>query len=391
MKRMKKKVVILGSTGSIGTQTLDVIRHQGDIEVIGLSANSQLDKIEEQIMAFHPQMVCMMSEDKAKALRERLKNNGIQTEVVSGLSGLVQVATLSEADVVVTAVVGMIGLVPTVEAIKAGKTIALANKETLVTAGDLVMGLAKEKNVPILPVDSEHSAIFQSLQGNRHESIDKLILTASGGPFRAFSKEQLNEVTVEQALKHPNWVMGSKITIDSATLMNKGLEVIEAKHLFNVAPSEIDVVVHKESIVHSMVAYKDGSVIAQLGMPDMRHPIAYALNYPERRGADYIEKLDLVKISQLSFEAPRMNDFPCLQLAYDALEIGGTMTAVLNATNEEVVALFLNKQISFMQIPEIIHRVMDQHISISKPDLEQILECDKWARKYCREQVAKCY
>lgn len=388
---MKKKVVILGSTGSIGTQTLDVIRHQGDIEVIGLSANSQLDKIEEQIMAFHPQMVCMMSEDKAKALRERLKNNGIQTEVVSGLSGLVQVATLSEADVVVTAVVGMIGLVPTVEAIKAGKTIALANKETLVTAGDLVMGLAKEKNVPILPVDSEHSAIFQSLQGNRHESIDKLILTASGGPFRAFSKEQLNEVTVEQALKHPNWVMGSKITIDSATLMNKGLEVIEAKHLFNVAPSEIDVVVHKESIVHSMVAYKDGSVIAQLGMPDMRHPIAYALNYPERRGADYIEKLDLVKISQLSFEAPRMNDFPCLQLAYDALEIGGTMTAVLNATNEEVVALFLNKQISFMQIPEIIHRVMDQHISISKPDLEQILECDKWARKYCREQVAKCY
>lgn len=391
MKRMKKKVVILGSTGSIGTQTLDVIRHQGDIEVIGLSANSQIDKIEEQIMAFHPQIVCMMSEDKAKALRERLKNKGIQTEVVSGIEGLIQVATLSEADMVVTAVVGMIGLVPTVEAIKAGKTIALANKETLVTAGDLVMGLAKEKNVPILPVDSEHSAIFQSLQGNTHESIEKLILTASGGPFRTFSKEQLNRVTVEQALKHPNWVMGSKITIDSATLMNKGLEVIEAKHLFNVAPSEIDVVVHKESIVHSMVAYKDGSVIAQLGMPDMRHPIAYALNYPERRGADYIEKLDLVKISQLSFEAPRIEDFPCLQLAYDALEIGGTMTAVLNAANEEVVASFLNKHVSFMQIPEIIHRVMDQHISISKPDLEQILECDKWARKYCREQVAKCY
>ncbi len=388
---MKKKVVILGSTGSIGTQTLDVIRHQGDIEVIGLSANSQIDKIEEQIMAFHPQIVCMMSEDKAKALRERLKNKGIQTEVVSGIEGLIQVATLSEADMVVTAVVGMIGLVPTVEAIKAGKTIALANKETLVTAGDLVMGLAKEKNVPILPVDSEHSAIFQSLQGNTHESIEKLILTASGGPFRTFSKEQLNRVTVEQALKHPNWVMGSKITIDSATLMNKGLEVIEAKHLFNVAPSEIDVVVHKESIVHSMVAYKDGSVIAQLGMPDMRHPIAYALNYPERRGADYIEKLDLVKISQLSFEAPRIEDFPCLQLAYDALEIGGTMTAVLNAANEEVVASFLNKHVSFMQIPEIIHRVMDQHISISKPDLEQILECDKWARKYCREQVAKCY
>ena len=388
---MKKKVVILGSTGSIGTQTLDVIRHQGDIEVIGLTANSQIDKLEKQISEFTPQMVCVMREDKAEALRERLKCKGIQTEVVSGVSGLVQVATLQEAEVVVTAVVGMVGLVPTMEAIKAGKAIALANKETLVTAGDLVMGLAKEKNVPILPVDSEHSAIFQSLQGNTHESIDKLILTASGGPFRAFSKEQLSEVTVEQALKHPNWVMGSKITIDSATLMNKGLEVIEAKHLFDVAPSEIDVVVHKESIVHSMVAYKDGSVIAQLGMPDMRHPIAYALNYPERRGADYIEKLDLVKISKLSFEAPRMEEFPCLQLAYDALEIGGTMTAVLNAANEEVVASFLKKQIRFMQIPEIIHRVMDQHISISKPNLEQILECDKWARKYCREQVAKCY
>ncbi|MBP3889177.1 MAG: 1-deoxy-D-xylulose-5-phosphate reductoisomerase [Cellulosilyticum sp.] len=388
---MKKKVVILGSTGSIGTQTLDVITKQGDIEVLGLTANSQIDLLEKQIETFHPQVVCVMREDKAQLLSERLKEKNLKTEVVTGVEGLVKVATLEEAEVVVTAVVGMIGLLPTIEAIKAGKTIALANKETLVTAGDLVMGLAREKGVDILPVDSEHSAIFQSLQGNTHKSIDRLILTASGGPFRTYTKEQLQEVTVEQALKHPNWVMGSKITIDSASLMNKGLEVIEAKHLFDVKPSEIDVVVHKESIVHSMVAYKDGSVIAQLGMPDMRHPIAYALNYPERRQATYIEKLDLVKIGALSFEAPRIDDFPCLKLAYDALEEGGTMGAVLNAANEIVVASFLNKEISFLQIPEFIHRTMDQHICISKPSLEQILESDRWAREYCREQVSKCY
>ncbi len=388
---MKKKVVILGSTGSIGTQTLDVIMHQGDIEVLGLSANSQIELLEKQIETFHPQVVCVMREDKAEILKNRLKEKRLKTEVVTGIQGLVKVATLEEAEIVVTAVVGMIGLLPTVEAIKLGKTIALANKETLVTAGELVMTLAKEKGVEILPVDSEHSAIFQSLQGNTHKSIERLILTASGGPFRTFTKEQLKAVTVEQALKHPNWVMGSKITIDSASLMNKGLEVIEAKHLFNVKPSEIDVVVHKESIVHSMVSYKDGSVIAQLGMPDMRHPIAYALNYPERREATYIEKLDLVKIGSLSFEAPRMEDFPCLKLAYDALAEGGTMGAVLNAANEVVVASFLNKEISFLQIPEFIHRTMDKHICISKPSLEQILECDRWAREYCREQVSKCY
>lgn len=387
---MKKKVVILGSTGSIGTQTLDVIAHQGDIEVLGLTANSQIDLLEEQIEAFHPVMVCVMREDKAQLLRERLKAKNSSVEVVSGLEGLVQVATLQEATIVVTAVVGMIGLVPTVEAIKAGKTIALANKETLVTAGELVMKLAREKGVDILPVDSEHSAIFQSLQGNTHESIDRLILTASGGPFRTFTKEQLENVTVEQALKHPNWVMGSKITIDSASLMNKGLEVIEAKHLFNVAPSEIEVVVHKESIVHSMVAYRDGSVIAQLGNPDMRHPIAYALNYPERREAAYIEKLDLVKMASLSFEAPRIEDFPCLGLAYDALKEGGTMTAVLNAANEEVVASFLERRVHFLQIPEMIHRVMEKHICISNPNLDQILESDQWARSYCRKLVSEC-
>ena len=386
-----KKIVILGSTGTIGTQTLDVITHNQDIEVIGLTANSHIDILEEQIKRFNPKVVCMMQEDKARELKERLRQQNIKTEVVCGQEGLITVATLEEAEIVVTSVVGMIGLLPTIEAIKAGKTIALANKETLVAAGEMVMNLAKEKGVSILPVDSEHSAIFQSLQGNSEKSIDKLVLTASGGPFRIFSKEQLKAVTVEQALKHPNWVMGSKITIDSATLMNKGLEVIEAKYLFDVAPSQIDVVVHKESIIHSMVSYKDGSTIAQLGMPDMRHPIAYALYYPVRQAAHYIEKLDLVKLGSLSFEAPRKDAFPCLQLAYDALEAGGTMAAVLNAANEEVVASFLNKQITFMQIPEIIHTVMDKHICINRPSLEQILECDRWAREYSREQVAKCY
>lgn len=388
---MTKRVAILGSTGSIGTQTLDVIKHNQDIEVVGLTANSRIDLLEEQIKQFKPKIVCVMHEEKARMLKNRLDSQNISVEVVCGVDGLSTVATIEEADIVVTAVVGMIGLIPTMEAIKARKTIALANKETLVTAGELVMHLAKEKNVSILPVDSEHSAIFQCLQGNAHQSIDKLILTASGGPFRSFSKDELANVSVEQALKHPNWVMGSKITIDSATLMNKGLEVIEAKHLFDVSPSQIDVVVHKESIIHSMVAYQDGSTIAQLGMPDMRHPIAYALYYPERKAADYIHKLDLVAMSNLSFEAPRKDDFPCLQLAYDALEIGGTMTAVLNAANEEVVASFLNKQISFMQIPEIIHTVMDKHICINRPSLEQILECDRWAREYSREQVTKCY
>lgn len=386
-----KKMVILGSTGSIGTQTLDVVEKQGDIQVLGLTANSSIDLLEEQIKRFNPYIVCVMQENKANQLRERLKAQDIGIEVTSGIEGLVQVATLEEAEIVVTAVVGMIGLMPTVEAIKKGKTIALANKETLVTAGELVMTLAKEKKVAILPVDSEHSAIFQSLQGSHPDEIDHLILTASGGPFRTWPSKRFKEIQVEDALKHPNWSMGSKITIDSATLMNKGLEVIEAKHLFQVKPSQIEVVVHKESIIHSMVAYQDGSVIAQLGMPDMRHPIAYALNYPERKKASYIETLDFIKLGQLSFEAPRFEDFPCLKYAYEALESGGTMTAVLNAANEEVVTAFLNRRISFLQIPEIIHRVMEAHININKPSLEEILECDTWARNYCRKRVNECY
>ncbi len=381
--------MILGSTGSIGTQTIDVVSRSEEMEVIGLAAYSNIDLLEAQIDKLKPELVCVMLPEKARLLQERLKSKGEAVRVVSGEEGLVTLATLEEATVVVTAVVGMIGLKPTLAAIEAGKTIALANKETLVTAGELVMRRAKEKGVMILPVDSEHSAIFQSLQGNTHESISKLVLTASGGPFRTYSKEALESVTVEEALKHPNWAMGSKITIDSASLMNKGLEVIEAKYLFDVAPSQIDVVVHKESIIHSMVSYKDGSTIAQLGQPDMRHPIAYALNYPVREAAPYIEPLDLTEIGALHFEPPKRELFPCLQYAYDALAAGGTMPAVLNAANEVVVACFLERKIKFLDIPKIIHMVMASHICISRPTLEEILASDAWAREYSRKKVSE--
>lgn len=387
---MQKKIAILGSTGSIGTQTLDIVRRDPNMEVVSLSAHSNIDLLEEQIKEFRPQLVCVMKEEKAEELKKRLKRTSYEIDVVTGVEGLIEVATLNEAEIVVTAVVGMIGLLPTIRAIEAKKTIALANKETLVTAGELVMNLAKEHGVSILPVDSEHSAVFQCLRGNKHGEIENIILTASGGPFREYTKEQLENVTVEQALNHPNWKMGSKITIDSATLMNKGLEVIEAKHLFDVAPEQIDVVVHKESIVHSMVEYVDGSTIAQLGMPDMRHPIGYALYYPERTHLDCISKLKLAEIKNLSFEHPRKDVFPCLQYAYDALKVGGTMPAVLNAANEIVVEAFLNGKISFMEIPQIIHNVMEEHICISSPTLEQILESDAWARACSRKKVDKC-
>ena len=387
---MQKKIAILGATGSIGTQTLDVARKDKNLSVVGLSAHSNIDLLEEQIKEFKPRVVCVMLEDKAAALQERLIDAGMDTKVTTGLEGLVEIATLEEADIIVTAVVGMIGLLPTIKAIEAKKTIALANKETLVTAGELVMKLAKENGVEILPVDSEHSAIFQCLRGNKHEEVEQIILTASGGPFREYTKEQLENVTVEEALNHPNWKMGSKITIDSATLMNKGLEVIEAKYLFDVLPEQIDVVVHKESIVHSMVEYVDGSTIAQLGMPDMRHPIGYALYYPDRTHLECIPKLRLAEIKSLSFEAPKKDVFPCLQYAYDALEIGGTMPAVLNAANEVVVEAFLNGKITFTEIPKIIHTVMEEHICISSPTLEQILESDAWARTCSRKKVDKC-
>ena len=387
---MHKKIAILGATGSIGTQTIDVVKRDKNLIVVGLTAHSNIDLLEAQIREFKPQAVCVMLEEKAKVLKERLINANIDTRLISGVEGLVEIATLAEADIIVTAVVGMIGLVPTIKAIEAKKTIALANKETLVTAGELVMKLAKENNVSILPVDSEHSAIFQCLRGNKHAEIEQIILTASGGPFREYTKEQLENVTVDQALNHPNWKMGSKITIDSATLMNKGLEVIEAKHLFNVKPEQIDVVVHKESIVHSMVEYVDGSTIAQLGMPDMRHPIGYALYYPNRTHLECIPKLKLAEIKNLSFEAPKKDVFPCLQYAYDALEMGGTMPAVLNAANEVVVEAFLQGKITFTEIPQIIHTVMNAHICISSPTLEEILESDAWARAYSRKKVDKC-
>ena len=386
---MQKKIVILGSTGSIGTQTLDVVKQNKDIQVVGLAAYSNIALLEEQINIFKPRVVCVMLPEKAQLLQQRLKEKQISVEIVCGEEGLATLATLEEADMIITAVVGMIGLKPTLAAIGAGKTIALANKETLVTAGELVMNLAKEKGVAILPVDSEHSAIFQALRGNEPKSISKIVLTASGGPFRTYTQEQLEKVTVEAALKHPNWAMGSKITIDSASLMNKGLEVIEAKYLFDVAPSQIDVVVHKESIIHSMVTYVDGSTMAQLGQPDMRHPIAYALYYPERRVAPFIKPLDFAQIGSLSFEAPKTQLFPCLQYAFDALEVGGTMPAVLNAANEVVVASFLNREIRFLGIPKIIHMVMEKHICINRPTLEDILGCDEWAREYSRKKVAE--
>lgn len=382
-----KKITILGSTGSIGTQTLDVMKHDDTLSVVGLTTHTNIDLLEEQIKAFQPECVCVMNEEKSRILKDRLVLQGIMTEVTTGIEGLIKVACLESAEIVVTAVVGMIGLLPTIEAIKKKKTIALANKETLVTAGEIVMALAREHQVSILPVDSEHCAIFEALKGNRHEEVNRIILTASGGPFRDYTKEQLEHVTLEQALKHPNWSMGSKITIDSATLMNKGLEVIEAKYLFDVAIDQIDVVVHKESIIHSMVEYKDGSTMAQLGMPDMRHPIAHALHYPDRKETPYIPNLDWTTLKTLSFDTPKKDLFPCLQFAYDALRIGGTMPAVLNAANEIAVAAFLESKISFGQIPQIIHEVMDNHICINKPSLGEILEADAWAREYSRKKV----
>ena len=386
---MTKKIALLGSTGSIGTQTLEVVANDPSLEVVGLTVHHNIDLLEEQIKMFHPRLVCVMDEKKALELQERVRAQGINVEVLAGMEGLIAVATMEEADTVLTAVVGMIGLLPTIEAIKKGKVIALANKETLVTAGELVMGAAKTHQVSILPVDSEHSAIFQCLRGNEHQSISKLILTASGGPFRDYTKEMLQDVTVEAALKHPNWSMGSKITIDSASLMNKGLEVIEAKHLFDVTPEQIDVIVHRESIIHSMVEYKDGSTMAQLGLPNMMHPIAYALYYPERKPTSCVHPLDFTKVSKLTFDPPKKDLFPCLQLAYDALMVGGTMPAVLNAANEVAVDAFLKKQITFLQIPQIIHEVMARHICINRPSLDEIIGIDEWARVMSRQEVQK--
>ncbi|HSQ89169.1 1-deoxy-D-xylulose-5-phosphate reductoisomerase [Romboutsia sp.] len=376
-----KKISILGSTGSIGKQTLDVVRQNKDkFEVVAISANSSVDLLLQQIKEFKPKYVAVYDEVSALKLKSMIPND-INIEVLSGMEGLKVISSLSEIDVLLTAIVGMIGLVPTLEAIKNGKDIALANKETLVCAGDLVMSEAKKYGVNILPVDSEHSAIFQCLNGEKNKEIEKIILTASGGPFRGKTKEDLLNVTKNQALKHPNWSMGRKISIDSSTLMNKGLEVIEAKWLFGVQHDQIDVVVHPQSIIHSMVQFIDSSVMAQLGCPDMRLPIQYALTYPDRIVNDF-ERLDLAKIATLTFENPDLDTFPCLKLAYDTLKMGGTYSAVLNSANEVLVNEFLEDKIGFYDIPYYIEKTLEAHNSIEKPNLEEILQIDKWAREY---------
>lgn len=368
-----KKVAILGSTGSIGTQTLDVARNNGDLEIVALAAGSNVKLMEAQIREFHPSLAAMWTEEKAKELKAAVAD--LDVKVVSGMDGLLEVATCEKSEILVTAIVGMIGIRPTIAAMKAGKDIALANKETLVTAGHLIIPLAEECGVRILPVDSEHSAIFQCLHGEKRGQLAKILLTASGGPFRGRKKEELKDVQVEDALKHPNWSMGRKITIDSATLVNKGLEMMEARWLFGVEPKDIQIVVQPKSIIHSMVEYVDGAVIAQLGTPDMKLPIQYALYYPDRR---YLpgERLDFWSLSQITFEKPDMENFPGLKLAFDAAAAGGSLPTVYNAANERAVAKFLNREIGFLEIPELIGECMARHQVIQNPTVEQILEVE---------------
>ena len=371
-----KKIAILDSTGSIGTQTLDVVReHSDELQVVALAAGSNKERLKEQIKEFHPKLVSLSDEKKAQELKEELA--GEQVEVVCGMEGLIEVAGADSADVVVTAVVGMMGILPTMEAIKKGKDIALANKETLVTAGHLIIPMAKEYGVSILPVDSEHSAIFQSLQGEPKAALDKILLTASGGPFRGKSAEFLETVTLEDALNHPNWSMGPKITIDSSTMVNKGLEVMEAKWLFGVDYSQIEVVIQPQSIIHSMVQYVDGAIIAQLGTPDMRVPIEYALFYPERRSLSG-DRLDFSKLSQITFEKPDYKVFRGLSLAIEAGKTGGTMPTVFNAANERAVAKFLKGEIKYTDIVRSIEKCMDAHKVSAHPDLEEILATEQW-------------
>ena len=368
-----KKISILGSTGSIGTQTLEVVRENGDISVLGLAAGNNIDLLENQIREFHPEKAAVWSEERAKELRLRIADT--DTKVCSGMDGLIEIAVMEGAQMVVTAMVGMIGIRPTMEAIKAGKDIALANKETLVTAGHLIMPLAERRGVSILPVDSEHSAIFQSLQGNEANQVKKILLTASGGPFRGKKQEELLEIRAQDALKHPNWTMGAKITIDSSTMVNKGLEVIEAKWLFGLGVEDVQVVVQPQSVIHSMVEYADGAVMAQLGTPDMKLPIQYALYYPERR---YLpgQRLDFWKIGKLDFEKPDMDTFYALKLAYEAGEKGGSLPTVFNAANELAVSMFLKGDIKYLEIVEIIEDCMSVHKNIEIPSLEQILETE---------------
>lgn len=369
-----KNVAIIGSTGSIGTQTLEIARQNPDINICALSAGSNIELLEKQAREFKPELVGLWDETLADDLRVRLSD--MQIRVVSGMEGLIEIAECPSSDILVTAIVGMIGIRPTIAAIQAGKDIALANKETLVTAGHIIMPLAKEKGVSILPVDSEHSAIFQSLQGNSHDAVAKILLTASGGPFRGKKREDLKHVTLADALKHPNWSMGRKITIDSATMVNKGLEVIEAKWLFDVEPEHIEVVIQPQSIIHSMVEYKDGAVMAQLGTPDMKLPIQYALFYPERRylpGA----RLDFSTLSSIVIEKPDMDTFLGLKFAYEAIAKGGSMPTVFNAANEYAVKQFLDGKIDFLDIYEIIRASMEHHKLIENPDIDEILETEQ--------------
>jgi len=380
---MTKNLVILGSTGSIGTQALDVCDNI-NIRVLGLAALENIDKLEIQARKYKPSIVAVMNADQGKELKVRLKDTGIK--VVWGIEGIIELVTMPGADTVLTSVVGIAGLIPTIKAIEAGKNIALANKETLVTAGKLVMEAAKRNNIDILPVDSEHIAIFQCLAGNSVENVEKLILTASGGPFRGFSKEQLNNVTVEQALNHPNWSMGKKITIDSATMMNKGFEIIEARWLFDMDLSRIEVVIHPQSIIHSMVVYKDGSIIAQLGASDMRIPIQLSLTWPERFGNNF-GRVDFTKIGSLTFEKPDLKVFKCLDFAIQAANTGGSMPVVLNAANEVAVSLFLNGKIRFKAIMDLIESVLNNHRLHIDPSLDDIIEMDRLAR----EETMKIY
>lgn len=369
-----KNIAILGSTGSIGTQTLDVARKNEDLRVVAVSAGKSVEKLEEQIREFHPILAAVWDEKAARDLKTRIADT--DTKVVSGMEGLLELASMPESDILVTAVVGMIGIRPTMEGIRAGKDIALANKETLVTAGHLIMPMAREYGVSILPVDSEHSAIFQAIHGEENKEIHKLLITASGGPFRGRTTEELRNVTVADTLKHPNWVMGRKITVDSATLVNKGLEVMEARWLFDMDLDHIQVVVQPQSIIHSMVEFKDGAIMAQLGTPDMRLPIQYALYYPHRRYLDG-DRLDFTKLREITFEVPDMETFRGLPMAIQASREGGSMPTVFNAANELAVKKFLEEKIGFLDIYEIIAQSMERHKKIEHPDLDEILSVEQ--------------
>ena len=376
---MKKKIAVLGSSGSIGVNTLKVAAQFPErFEVVGLAVQRNITLLEQQIRQFHPQAASVADETLAAELRKRCAD--LKVEILAGESGAIQTATHDDVDMVVSAIVGFAGLTPTYQAVRAHKQIALANKETLVAAGALIMSEIASQQGVLLPVDSEHHAIFQALQGHRREDVRKILLTASGGPFRQFTQEQLHSVTVQDALRHPNWAMGRKITIDSATLMNKGLEVIEAHWLFDATFSEIQVVVHPQSVIHSMVEYADGSVIAELGAPDMRIPIAYALSYPEQLAID-APRLDFTTLKALTFEEPDLHKFPCLRYAYQAGEIGATMPTVLNAANEIAVEAFLREQIGFLDIPALILRVMDAHVVRPLLTIDEVVEADRWARE----------